>query len=156
MDDQQLLTPSDVAERLQLSIYTILDYLRHGHPRGGKLRGVKFGKQWRIREADLQAFIEEHLSNGDRRPTPHPVLVPPVAQALDVEPEAHPHQTPDLMDPQQRKAALLTRIRALKAQGRSLQAIAHQLNAEGVPTISGRGRWQAGTIGNMLKEVEAP
>jgi excisionase family DNA binding protein len=77
VDDQQLLTPEQVGERLQLSVYTILDYLRHGHPRGGKLRGFKSGKQWRIREADLQAFIEAHLSNGDpvpadRPPTPTP------------------------------------------------------------------------------------
>jgi hypothetical protein len=41
-----------------------LEYLRHGHPRGGKLRGVKLGKHWRVREADLQAFIEAHLANG--------------------------------------------------------------------------------------------
>jgi excisionase family DNA binding protein len=137
MDDQKLLTPSDVAERLQLSIYTILDYLRDGHPRGGKLRGVKFGKQWRIREADLQAFIEENLVNGERRadripPAPHPVLVP--------------------SDPQQRKADLVARLQAMKAKGLTLQAIATQLNAEGVPTISGRGRWQAGTISNALRE----
>ena len=56
---ESFLTPAQVGERLQLSPYTILDYLRRG-----KLRGVKFGKQWRVREADLQAFIEAHLSNG--------------------------------------------------------------------------------------------
>jgi excisionase family DNA binding protein len=63
---EQLLTPDQVADRLQLSVYTVLDYLRKGHPRGGKLRGVKLGKHWRIREADLQAFLNAHLSNGDR------------------------------------------------------------------------------------------
>lgn len=63
--DDQLLTPEQVAERLQLSVYTVLEYLRKGHPRGRKLRGVKLGKQWRVREVDLQAFIEAHLSNGD-------------------------------------------------------------------------------------------
>jgi excisionase family DNA binding protein len=68
--DEQLLTPEEVADRLQLSGYTILEYLRHGHPRGGKLRGVKFGKQWRVREADLQAFIEAHLSNGEQPQPP--------------------------------------------------------------------------------------
>jgi excisionase family DNA binding protein len=65
--DEQLLTPEQVAERLQLSVYTVLEYLRKGHPRGGKLRGVKLGKHWRVREADLQAFIEAHLSNGAGR-----------------------------------------------------------------------------------------
>jgi Recombinase len=49
-----------------------------------------------------------------------------------------------------RKAAVLTRIRRLKAQGLTLQAIAERLTAEGVPTLSGTGRWQRGTIGNLL------
>jgi hypothetical protein len=64
--------------------------------------------------------------------------------------------TPIVLSPQARKAALLAQIRVRKAEGRTLQAIAAQLNAEGVPTISGRGTWQAGTIGNLLaKEGEA-
>jgi hypothetical protein len=37
--------------------------------------------------------------------------------------------------------------------GMTLQAIATQLNAEGVPTISGRGTWQVGTIGNLLAKA---
>jgi hypothetical protein len=31
------------------------------------------------------------------------------------------------------------------------QAIADQLNAEGVPTLRGEGRWHRGTIANLLK-----
>jgi DNA-binding transcriptional MerR regulator len=50
------------------------------------------------------------------------------------------------------KAELLTRIRELKAEGFSLKAIADRLNADGVPTISGQGRWQKGTIGNLLAQ----
>jgi excisionase family DNA binding protein len=57
MTDERLLTPEDVAERLQLSVWTILDYLRKGH-----LRGVKLQRQWRVREVDLQAFIKAHLA----------------------------------------------------------------------------------------------
>jgi Recombinase len=34
----------------------------------------------------------------------------------------------------------------------SVQAIANQLNAEGVPTLSGRGRWQKGTVGDLLAQ----
>jgi hypothetical protein len=47
---------------------------------------------------------------------------------------------------------VVERLRAMRAQRLSYQAIANQLNAEGVPTLSGRGRWQMGTIGNLLKE----
>jgi len=45
---------------------------------------------------------------------------------------------------------VLRRIRELKTEGFSLKAIADRLNADGVPTISGRWKWQKGTIGNLL------
>jgi hypothetical protein len=51
------------------------------------------------------------------------------------------------------KAAVLTRLRAMQAEGLSLQAIANRLNNEGVPTLSGKGRWQKGTIGNLLAQA---
>jgi len=42
----------------------------------------------------------------------------------------------------------------LKVHGLSLQHIADRLNADGVPTLSGRGRWQKGTISNLLARAE--
>jgi len=51
------------------------------------------------------------------------------------------------------KAAVLQRLRVMQAEGFSLQAIANWLN-EGVPTLSGKGRWQKGTIGNLLAQTE--
>jgi hypothetical protein len=54
----------------------------------------------------------------------------------------------------QPKAALLRRIRSMQAEGLSLQKIADRLNADGVPTLSGKGRWQKGTIGNLLAQAE--
>jgi excisionase family DNA binding protein len=59
MTEERLLTPEQVAERLQLSPHTILDYLRTK-----RLRGVKLDRHWRVREVDLQAFIKAHLANG--------------------------------------------------------------------------------------------
>jgi hypothetical protein len=38
----------------------------------------------------------------------------------------------------------------MQAEGLSLQKIADGLNADGVPTLSEKGRWQKGTIGNLL------
>jgi hypothetical protein len=32
-----------------------------------------------------------------------------------------------------------------------MQAVANRLNAEGMPTLSGTGRWQKGTVGNLLQ-----
>ena len=54
------------------------------------------------------------------------------------------------------KAALLMRFRTMQGEGLSLQKIADRLNSEGVPTLSGKGHWQKGTIGNLLaQEVDA-
>jgi hypothetical protein len=36
----------------------------------------------------------------------------------------------------------------------SLQHIADRLNADGVPTLSGKGKWQKGTIGNLLVQAQ--
>jgi hypothetical protein len=50
------------------------------------------------------------------------------------------------------KAAVRQRLQAMQAEGLSLQAIANRLNTEGVPTLSGKGRWQKGTISNLLAQ----
>jgi hypothetical protein len=62
-----------------------------------------------------------------------------------------PPSSPEAVRPEP-KAALLQRLQALQAEGLSLQKIADRLNNEGVPTLSGKGRWQKGTIGNLLAQ----
>jgi excisionase family DNA binding protein len=49
---EQVYTPEQVAEHLQVSLRTVMDYLR-----AGKLKGFKVGRLWRIKDSDLQAFI---------------------------------------------------------------------------------------------------
>jgi excisionase family DNA binding protein len=51
MDD--LFTAEQVAALLQLSPKTIKDWLR-----AGKLPGYKIGRAWRVRQEDLEAFIQ--------------------------------------------------------------------------------------------------
>ena len=53
MTQKILLTPSDVAKRLQMNERTVTQWLRKGH-----LRGFKIGKEWRVSEIDLESFIE--------------------------------------------------------------------------------------------------
>ena len=50
------------------------------------------------------------------------------------------------------RTALLQRLQVLQVEGLSLQKIADRLNHEGVPTLSGKGKWQKGTIGNLLAQ----
>ncbi len=53
INDKNLLTPTDVGNRLQINERTVTLWLRNGH-----LRGFKVGKEWRISPDDLQAFLE--------------------------------------------------------------------------------------------------
>jgi hypothetical protein len=48
------------------------------------------------------------------------------------------------------KAALVARLHQMRASGLSLSQIAGQLQAEGVPTLSGKGQWQKGTVDKLL------
>ncbi|MFI5329417.1 MAG: helix-turn-helix domain-containing protein [Desulfobaccales bacterium] len=48
-----LLTPEDVAMRLHISRLTVGNWLR-----SGKLKGVKVGRLWRVRESDLETFLK--------------------------------------------------------------------------------------------------
>ena len=49
----RLLTPEEAAERLNVSPVTIRNWLRMG-----KLNGVKVSVLWRVREEDLEDFIQ--------------------------------------------------------------------------------------------------
>jgi excisionase family DNA binding protein len=60
MADQQLMSPEQVAERLQISRWTVMDYLR-----AGKLKGHKVGRLWRIKEQDLEDFLEGEPTEED-------------------------------------------------------------------------------------------
>ena len=53
MTQHILLTPFDVANRLQMNERTVTQWLRNGH-----LRGFKIGKEWLVSDVDLDAFLE--------------------------------------------------------------------------------------------------
>ena len=59
-----LLTPSDVAKRLQMNERTVTQWLRNGH-----LRGYKIGKEWRVSEIDLETYIEAGANKPSSSPT---------------------------------------------------------------------------------------
>jgi excisionase family DNA binding protein len=56
MGVDRLLTPEEAAEILAVSPKSIRKWLRQG-----KLKGVKAGRLWRIRERDLEAFLNPVL-----------------------------------------------------------------------------------------------
>ncbi len=57
---EQLMTPAQVGERLQLTERTVYEWLRDG-----RLVGLKLGRLWRVRPEDLQAFLERSRTRGE-------------------------------------------------------------------------------------------
>ena len=57
--NEKLLTPEQVAERLQVTERTVYGWLRRG-----KLTALKLGRLWRIRQDDLEAFLEGARAKG--------------------------------------------------------------------------------------------
>ena len=54
MGAEKLFTPEDAAKTLLVKPETIREWLR-----AGKLKGVKMGRLWRVRESDLETFLEK-------------------------------------------------------------------------------------------------
>ncbi len=54
INNDKLLTPPQVAQRLQVNERTVTQWLRRGH-----LRGFKIGKEWRVSTRDLDNFLEQ-------------------------------------------------------------------------------------------------
>jgi excisionase family DNA binding protein len=57
---EDLLTVEQAAAKLQISPKTLKDWLR-----AGRIKGVRLGKLWRLRERDLEEFVERN-SDEDR------------------------------------------------------------------------------------------
>jgi len=54
---ERLMTPEEVAERLAITPKTVRRFLREG-----RLKAVKVGRLWRVRESDLLRYMGEGLS----------------------------------------------------------------------------------------------
>lgn len=55
---ERILTLAETAEMLGVSTRTVFRYLQADYPY--QLKGYKVGKAWKIKESDIQAFIEAH------------------------------------------------------------------------------------------------
>ena len=63
MTEEKLMTPPQVARRLQVNERTVTLWLRKSY-----LRGFKVGKEWRISPDDLQAFLEASANKPPDKP----------------------------------------------------------------------------------------
>ncbi len=64
MTEDRLLTVPEVAERLRVSTYSVLNWLRAGRLVGYRPGGRKAG--WRIRSSDVDRFLEQNKASGER------------------------------------------------------------------------------------------
>jgi excisionase family DNA binding protein len=60
MTPEKIYTPEGAAEALMVSPKTIREWLRIG-----KLKGVKVGRLWRVRERDLQELLQTSPPSGE-------------------------------------------------------------------------------------------
>lgn len=58
---EELLTVEEVAARLRVHPASVRYWLRQGH-----LKGVRAGRQWRIRPSDLEAFLAREVEPHSR------------------------------------------------------------------------------------------
>jgi excisionase family DNA binding protein len=56
IDKITFIKPRDIAKILKLNTLTIYEYIREG-----KLRAIKFGRNYRIEEKDLEKFIQQSV-----------------------------------------------------------------------------------------------
>jgi excisionase family DNA binding protein len=49
-----IYTVEEAAEKLKVSTFTIREYLK-----SGKIKGFKIGNGWRIKESELEAFVDQ-------------------------------------------------------------------------------------------------
>ena len=54
------LTVEEIAAELRVHVGTVRGWIREG-----KLKGAKFGRDYRIRREDYEKFIREHLNPDD-------------------------------------------------------------------------------------------
>lgn len=59
MNNDNYLTLEQVATKLQLNYWTVLD-----HVNNGVLPGVRIGARWRVSEAALEQFLKERTTHG--------------------------------------------------------------------------------------------
>jgi excisionase family DNA binding protein len=51
---EDLLTVEQAAAKLQIAPKTLKDWLR-----AGRIKGVRLGKLWRLKETDIEAFVNQ-------------------------------------------------------------------------------------------------
>ncbi|MBI9082419.1 MAG: hypothetical protein JEZ11_02400 [Desulfobacterales bacterium] len=91
------------------------------------------------------------VQDTEKAPTPAeaaPALDPETAATrAESDPEPAVEASPDRLE------VALTLIRGMRDQGITYEKIARQLETQGVPTVSGRGKWRGQAVSKLLAEA---
>ena len=88
MVSDKLLTTEQVADLLQVHPFTVLKYIK-----SGKIKAIKLGRVWRIRESDVERFLEER-SMASKEPKEIPKETTEVKE-IQIEEEILPNDKSD-------------------------------------------------------------
>ncbi len=78
--EEKILTTEQVASILQVHPFTILKFIKEG-----KLKGIKLGRVYRIKESDVREFIEERTTKPRENKIPRQEQVIPKQQESQTE-----------------------------------------------------------------------
>lgn len=118
------------------------------------------------RMADALEAIAGHVAGSQLAVTPSPAHPEPVDPETTAPAEAEPNadlaataaetsgdaEPTDEADRNRREAAL-SFIQKLRSEGMAYEKIARHLEANNVPTVSGRGRWRGQAVSKLLAEA---
>jgi excisionase family DNA binding protein len=62
---ERYLSADDIAAQIKMSALTVRKWLR-----SGKLKGVRAGRLWRVKESDLHAFLERNGAPAKQKRAP--------------------------------------------------------------------------------------
>ena len=60
--EEKILTPDQVAQKLQVHPFTVLKFIKQG-----KLKASKLGRVYRIRGSDVDQFLDDQLTRQEER-----------------------------------------------------------------------------------------
>lgn len=85
--------------------------------------------------------------------TPMPAEAAPVLNTETAATQAKSDAKPTVDASSNRLDDALTLIRGMRDQGITYEKIARQLETDGIPTVSGRGKWRGQAVSKLLAEV---
>lgn len=60
MEKERMMSAKEVSETLNISRNTVLRWVTEG-----RIKGVKFGRQWRFRSSNVEKWLEEGIGQGE-------------------------------------------------------------------------------------------